>query len=101
MFKIDNLRHDHYRIFISNNEIITMHVSLTPELESLVKGQVESGLYNSSSEVVREALRLWNEQQQYKKKMELLRAKLELAEKSPLLDEFTMTDLIKELDDEK
>ena len=77
-----------------------MHVSLTPELESLVKGQVESGLYNSSSEVVREALRLWNEQQQYKKKMELLRAKLELAEKSPLLDEFSMSDLIKELDDE-
>lgn len=41
----------------------TMHVSLTPELEKLVKTQVESGLYNSSSEVVREALRLWSEQQ--------------------------------------
>lgn len=78
----------------------TMHVSLTPELEKLVKTQVESGLYNSSSEVVREALRLWSEQQQYKKKMELLRAKLELAEQSPLLDNFSMDDLIKELDSE-
>ncbi|PKG98836.1 type II toxin-antitoxin system ParD family antitoxin [Paraglaciecola sp. MB-3u-78] len=77
-----------------------MHVSLTPELESLVKGQVESGLYNSSSEVVREALRVWNEQRQYKKKMEILRAKLELAEKSPLLDNFSMDELIKELDNE-
>jgi antitoxin ParD1/3/4 len=77
-----------------------MHVSLTPELESLVKGQVESGLYNSSSEVVREALRVWNEQRQYKKKMEILRAKLELAEKSPLLANFSMDELIKELDNE-
>ena len=39
-----------------------MHVSLTPELEDLVKRQVESGRYHSSSEVVREALRLWEEQ---------------------------------------
>jgi len=77
-----------------------MHVSLTPELEKLVKTQVESGLYNSSSEVVREALRLWSEQQQYKKKMELLRAKLELAEQSPLLENFSMDDLVKELDSE-
>ncbi|MEE8058166.1 MAG: type II toxin-antitoxin system ParD family antitoxin [Pseudomonadales bacterium] len=77
-----------------------MHVSLTPELESLVKDQVESGLYNSSSEVVREALRVWNEQQQYKKKMEVLRARLELAEQSPLVDDFSLDDLIKELDSE-
>ena len=77
-----------------------MHASLTTELEKLVKTQVESGLYNSSSEVVREALRLWSEQQHYKKNMELLRARLELAEQSPLLDNFSMDDLIKELDRE-
>lgn len=35
-----------------------MHVSLTPELEKFVRAKVESGLYNNSSEVVREALRL-------------------------------------------
>ena len=74
-----------------------MHVSLTPELEDLVKGQVESGLYNSSSEVVREALRVWNEQQRYKKKMAVLRAKLELAEESPLMGDFSIDDLIKGL----
>ncbi|GAB3282185.1 type II toxin-antitoxin system ParD family antitoxin [Parahaliea aestuarii] len=34
-----------------------MHVSLTPELEAIVKAKVESGLYNNASEVVREALR--------------------------------------------
>ncbi|HBH28173.1 MAG: type II toxin-antitoxin system ParD family antitoxin [Desulfofustis sp. PB-SRB1] len=35
-----------------------MNVSLTPELDKLVKMKVKSGLYNSASEVVREALRL-------------------------------------------
>ena len=35
-----------------------MNISLTPELEKLVKAKVESGLYNNASEVIREALRL-------------------------------------------
>jgi antitoxin ParD1/3/4 len=39
-----------------------MNVSLTPELEQLVNDKVKSGLYNSASEVVREALRLLKEQ---------------------------------------
>jgi len=38
-----------------------MHISLTPELETLVKKHVGTGRYHSSSEVVREALRLWEE----------------------------------------
>ena len=39
-----------------------MNVSLTPELEELVQEKVRSGRYNSASEVVREALRLLEEQ---------------------------------------
>jgi len=35
-----------------------MNVSLTPELEELVRAKVSSGRYLSASEVVREALRL-------------------------------------------
>jgi antitoxin ParD1/3/4 len=35
-----------------------MNVSLTPELEQLVNDKVRSGLYQTASEVVREALRL-------------------------------------------
>ena len=35
-----------------------MNVDLTPELEQLVQTRVNSGRYNSASEVVREALRL-------------------------------------------
>ena len=39
-----------------------MNVSLTPELEKLVNDKVKSGRYNSASEVVREGLRLLQDQ---------------------------------------
>jgi antitoxin ParD1/3/4 len=39
-------------------EFSPMNVSLTPQLEELVRRKVSSGRYNSASEVVREALRL-------------------------------------------
>lgn len=35
-----------------------MNVSITPELEKFVHAKVASGMYNSASEVMREALRL-------------------------------------------
>ena len=41
-----------------------MNISLTAELERLVTQKVESGLYVSVSEVVREALRLLQERDQ-------------------------------------
>ncbi len=41
-----------------------MNVSLTPELEKFVSAKVDSGRYNSASEVVREALRLLEEYDQ-------------------------------------
>ena len=41
-----------------------MDIFLPPDLESLVKTKVESGLYNSASEVMREALRLLEERDQ-------------------------------------
>ena len=37
---------------------MTLNINLTPQLEKLVRQKVESGRYNSASEVVREALRL-------------------------------------------
>jgi antitoxin ParD1/3/4 len=43
-----------------------MNVSLTPELERLVQDKVQTGRYNSASEVVREALRLMEERDQVK-----------------------------------
>ncbi len=41
-----------------------MNVSLTPHLEKLVSDKVASGRYGSASEVLREALRLLEEQEQ-------------------------------------
>ena len=39
-----------------------MNVSLTPELEKLVENKVQSGRYRSASEVIREGLRLLDDQ---------------------------------------
>ncbi len=41
-----------------------MNVSLTPELEKFVQDKVEGGRYTSASEVVREALRLLEKQEE-------------------------------------
>lgn len=46
-----------------------MNVSLTPELERLVNDKVESGLYQTASEVVREALRLLKERDQAREQL--------------------------------
>lgn len=39
-----------------------MHISLTDNLEAMVKSKVKSGLYNNASEVIREALRMMHKQ---------------------------------------
>ena len=44
-----------------------MNVNLTPELENLINEKVTSGLYNSASEVVRDALRLLREQDELRR----------------------------------
>lgn len=43
---------------------IDMNVSLTSNLEEMVKGLVKSGRYNSASEVVRDGLRLVEEREE-------------------------------------
>lgn len=42
-----------------------MNISLTPELERLVSDKVQTGLYQTASEVVREGLRLLIERDQH------------------------------------
>jgi antitoxin ParD1/3/4 len=54
-----------------------VNVSLTPELEKLIYEKVRSGLYNSASEVIREALRLLHERDQVRQQeLEAVRAKI-------------------------
>jgi antitoxin ParD1/3/4 len=67
----------------------TMNISLTPQLEALVKKKVESGLYSSASEVMRAALRLLEERDRlHAIRLEELRAEirqgLESGEATPL-----------------
>ena len=47
-----------------------MNVSLTPELEKLINEKVDSGLYQTASEVVREALRLLKERDQERARLQ-------------------------------
>jgi antitoxin ParD1/3/4 len=56
-----------------------MNVSLTPELEQYVNGKVQSGLYHSASEVIREGLRLLREKDEvHRKKLQALRRDIQV-----------------------
>lgn len=57
-----------------------MNVHLTPELEELVHNKVQSGRYNSASEVVREALRLMEHKDELRAvQMQELRSRMDRA----------------------
>jgi antitoxin ParD1/3/4 len=78
-----------------------MQISLTPELEELVRRKLESGLYGDASEVVREALRLLAARDELDRlKLERLRAALVAGERSGLVEDFAMDELMAELDEE-
>ncbi len=48
-----------------------MHISLTPELEAGIRQKVTSGYYNNASEVIRDALRFWERNEELVKHMKL------------------------------
>jgi len=55
-----------------------MNVSLTPELEKLVESKVKSGRYQSASEVIREGLRLLEDQDRLREtRLEEVRRKVQ------------------------
>ena len=57
---------------------MSMNVSLTPQLENYIKQKVATGMYNSVSEVVREALRLLEERDSLQAmKLEALKADIQ------------------------
>lgn len=62
MPNIDNPCYQRYDSRMEDHGLV--NVSLTPELEQFVQAKVESGRYNSASEVVREALRLLENHEQ-------------------------------------
>lgn len=54
-----------------------MNVSLTPKLEKYIQKKVGTGRYGSASEVVREALRLLEQNDAYEQELREFRAELD------------------------
>lgn len=84
----------------------TVNVSLTPELEAFLQSRVSSGRYQTTSEVVREALRLLERQEQEREQaMQQLKAKLERgaaeAERGELLDGDQVFEELREMIEER
>jgi len=63
---------------------MSTHISLSPELESYARKQVESGLYSSISEFIRDAIRT---HQNLENKLYLREMHLELAKASKDVDQ--------------
>jgi len=69
----------------------TVNISITPELDKFLQSRVESGRYQTTSEVVREALRLLERHEQERdESFHQLKAKLQTgagqAERGELID---------------
>lgn len=57
---------------------MSLNVSLTPELEQFIADRVESGMYTTASEVVREGLRLLKDYDELRaRRLEELRSHIE------------------------
>ena len=79
-----------------------MHISLTPELETQIKQKVASGFYNNASEVIRDALRFWekNEELVQYMKLEMLKARLLIGADQAKQGEFveqSVTEIVSEI----
>lgn len=63
-----------------------MHVSLTDQLEKMVKAKVASGLYNNASEVIRESLRFMETHEEWIYQIKLEKLKNEISKGLVQLD---------------
>jgi len=68
-----------------------MQITLTPEIESIVKQKVASGYYSSETAVIRESLRLLQERDE--EKLKSLREDLQAAHEQSLRGESTPLDM--------
>lgn len=80
----------------------TVNISITPELDAFLQGRVQSGRYQTTSEVVREALRLLERQEHERDEAFVqLKAKLrkgaEQADRGELLDGGEVFDELREM----
>ena len=74
-----------------------MNVNLSPTFDSYIRKQLESGIYNNASEVIREALRLKMQQDEiYNTKINALREAIIRGEQSGESSSFDIQDIIGE-----
>jgi len=74
-----------------------MNISLSTVFESYIQKQLDDGIYNNASEVIREALRLKMQQGEiYQTKLEALRAAIIAGEESGEAASFDMQEIIRE-----
>lgn len=76
-----------------------MNISLTPKLEGFVKAKVKTGDYNNASEVVREALRLLQREDDviFDQSVARLRKALRVGIDGPDADNFDVKTVVKRL----
>ncbi len=76
-----------------------MNVSLTPKLEGFVKAKVKTGDYNNASEVVREALRLLQREEEalQERKAARLRKSLKSGLEGPDATNFDIEKVVRRL----
>ena len=84
----------------------TVNISITPEIDAFLQSRVDSGRYQTTSEVVREALRLLERQEQERDEaFHQLKAKLEIgtaqAERGELIDGVQVFDELREMIEER
>jgi antitoxin ParD1/3/4 len=84
----------------------TVNISITPELDAFLQDRVNSGRYQTTSEVVREALRLLERQEQERDAaLYQLKAKLEggagQADRGELIDGDEVFDELREMIEER
>jgi antitoxin ParD1/3/4 len=78
-----------------------MQVTLTPELEAMVRSKVKAGLYVDESEVVREGLRLLlRHERRERVALERLRAAIAAGEDSGPAEPYDLESILDELDRE-
>jgi antitoxin ParD1/3/4 len=79
---------------MSTGAAMGINVNLTPQLEDLVRAKLSSGMYTSASEVVKEALRLLQEQDQlHEAKLEELRRDIRCGLESGQNEDWNDTDV--------
>jgi len=74
-----------------------MNVSLSPIFEDYIKQQLDSGMYNNASEIIREALRLKMQQDEvYQVKLKALRSAVAAGLESGQAADFNVASIIAE-----